>query len=463
MKELFSKVGSAMKEKLSGITQRIAEGTAGKSVSYYKHRKKMLLVSIAVLLAVLVPVVGIAANGNMNRIVQPEVTEPVVQQVQPEVPEEQPEAQVQPGESSPLPEAADPGVLLEETMTGGAQAADLQFSGVVESAPTEAPAVEEKVYMDLVPGTNHADVIELQKRLTELNYMENDEPTDYYGDVTKQAVGYFQRKHGLQMDGIAGVKTQELLFSEGAKPYTVTLGADGADVESMQQRLADLGYPVSVTGYFGTETESAVKYFQRMNGLTDDGSVGAYTKEVLYSSEAIPSETYLEDQEKQPDETTEESGGSKDNGDGGSASAPKPESTPKPEPTPQPEPAPAAAADPGNVEAFVSAALAQEGKKYVLGGKGPDTFDCSGLVYYALNQSGNSIGYMTSGGWAKSGYATIGYNDLQRGDVICVSGHVAIYLGDGMMVDGSSSNGKVVVRQIGSWIKNNFICGKRPL
>ncbi len=115
------------------------------------------------------------------------------------------------------------------------------------------------------------------------------------------------------------------------------------------------------------------------------------------------------------------------------------------------------------MEAFVSAALAQEGKKYVLGGKGPDTFDCSGLVYYALNQSGNSIGYMTSGGWAKSGYATIGYNDLQRGDVICVSGHVAIYLGDGMMVDGSSSNGKVVVRQIGSWIKNNFICGKRPL
>lgn len=37
---------------------------------------------------------------------------------------------------------------------------------------------------------------------------------------------------------------------------------------------------------------------------------------------------------------------------------------------------------------YVSLALQQNGKRYVSGGKGPDVFDCAGLVYYVLTSTG---------------------------------------------------------------------------
>lgn len=55
-------------------------------------------------------------------------------------------------------------------------------------------------------------------------------------------------------------------------------GSSGSMVRSIQQRLSDWGYYAgSVDGIFGAQTESAVKYFQRKNGLTADGIVGAKT------------------------------------------------------------------------------------------------------------------------------------------------------------------------------------------
>lgn len=96
------------------------------------------------------------------------------------------------------------------------------------------------------------------------------------------------------------------------------------------------------------------------------------------------------------------------------------------------------------IEALINAAVSQLGKTYVLGGKGPDVFDCSGLVYYALNSSGYPIDYMTSTQWAISSYTIVGENDLQRGDILCFKGHVGIYLGDGSMIE---ANGVVRIRE----------------
>ncbi len=130
-------------------------------------------------------------------------------------------------------------------------------------------------------------VIVLQERLMGLGYMDTDEPTEYYGFQTNYAVQLFQRKHGLTVDGIVGPKTLAILFTEEAKPYTVYLGAEGTDVEQIQLRLKELGYfKGSITRYFGTETEAAVKLFQKTNGLEVDGNVGANTREVLYSDSA---------------------------------------------------------------------------------------------------------------------------------------------------------------------------------
>lgn len=325
-------------------------------------------------------------------------------------------------------ENVDGSILEEEGLT------------VDETVPSEPE------YLSLEPETTHPDVIRLQQRLMELNYMDNDEPTEYYGPMTQRAVSYFQRKHELDIDGVAGVNTQELLFSEDAKPYSVTVGAEGLDVSGIQERLNELGYDVGVTGYFGTDTEEGVKYFQRMNGLEDDGSVGTDTKDILFSENAEPAE------QKKAQQKSSGGGSKSSGGSSGSSSGSGGGST-------------SHTANPGSVSAFLDAAYAQVGKPYVSGGKGPDSFDCSGFVYYALNQSGNGIGYMTSGGWAGSGYATVNsMSDLQAGDIICFSGHVAIYAGGGTMIDASSSKGQVVVRDCtGSWSRNNFICGKRPL
>ena len=336
--------------------------------------------------------------------------------------------------------------------------------------PTATP-IPEPVYTVLSSGMEDSFVAEIQQRLMDLDYMEPDETTALFGPITTQSIEYFQRKNGLPIDGIAGIETQKILFSDSAKRYTVSEGASGPDVESLQQRLDELGYSVTADGSFGPTTTNAVKYFQRMNGLAEDGNVGLVTRETLYSQDAEPSLEYSEAKSSSEDEDSENSDS---DSSGSEAPAPSPsasQGSEAPAPTPSPSasqggetPAPATS---GAAEAFINAALAQLGKTYVLGGKGPDIFDCSGLVYYALQASGNGISYMTSYGWADSGYTRIdSMQGLQRGDVVCVKGHVGVYLGDGQVVHASSSNGKVVIASNifnSSYWTGNFICGRRPL
>ena len=61
------------------------------------------------------------------------------------------------------------------------------------------------------------------------------------------------------------------------EPSAVVLqaGSSGANVRRLQQAITGAGYPVDVDGRFGPETTSAVRAFQRANGLTVDGIVGA--------------------------------------------------------------------------------------------------------------------------------------------------------------------------------------------
>ena len=353
------------------------------------------------------------------------------------------------------------GFVSEDGQTLGAdETATASADASVDPAAAATPEPTEEPLTVFSLGMEDTKVAEIQTRLMDLDYMERDEPTNLYGPMTAQAIEYFQRKNNLEMDGVAGVETQKLLFSDAALHYTVSEGADGPDVESIQERLQELGYPITVTGYFGSDTTKAVSYFQRMNGLTDDGNVGAMTREMLYSEDAEYSLEYWAAKEA---EKKSSSGSSKKPSSGssssGSSSSGSSGSSNKTSTT--------ITANPGSVSAFIDAAYAMLGTPYVLGGKGPNSVDCSGLVYDCLNASGNSIGYMTSGGWASSGYPTVySMDELQAGDVVCFSGHVGIYLGGGDMIDASSSQGKVRYCsniQGSSYWTRNFICGKRPL
>ena len=77
------------------------------------------------------------------------------------------------------------------------------------------------------PGLEHAKVAELQARLMELGFMDNDEPTNYFGNITEAAVVAFQRQNKLDKDGIVGPATWDAIMSPDAKFYAISNGDTG--------------------------------------------------------------------------------------------------------------------------------------------------------------------------------------------------------------------------------------------
>lgn len=100
--------------------------------------------------------------------------------------------------------------------------------------------------------------------------------------------------------------------------------------------------------------------------------------------------------------------------------------------------------------AIAQKALTKLGSRYWWGAQGPNYFDCSGLVYWAHNQAGVSMGRTTAAGYSRSGKA-VTRATLQAGDVITFSygsgvAHIGIYIGGGSFVHaagvGSSTVGQ---------------------
>ena len=83
---------------------------------------------------------------------------------------------------------------------------------------------------------------------------------------------------------IAAIMFAIVLSAEGGEAEAAALkrGSTGDKVSEMQRKLKNWGYyDGSVDGIFGSGTESAVKLFQRTNGLTADGIVGSATAAAL--------------------------------------------------------------------------------------------------------------------------------------------------------------------------------------
>ena len=113
---------------------------------------------------------------------------------------------------------------------------------------------------------------------------------------------------------------------------------------------------------------------------------------------------------------------------------------------------------------------AQLGKPYVYGTSGPDSFDCSGLVYYCLKNAGVDIGRLNAAGYAAyEQWDRIGsISDLEPGDLMFFYNdahtrisHVGVYIGNNQLLHASSSAGSVVVSNIGNWHRSHFAWGRR--
>ncbi len=100
----------------------------------------------------------------------------------------------------------------------------------------------------------------------------------------------------------------------------------------------------------------------------------------------------------------------------------------------------------GRAAAAIQYAMSQVGDAYVYGAAGPNAFDCSGLTMMAWAQAG--VGLPHSSG-AQSGSGTsVPANALQPGDLVFYYSpisHVAMYIGNGMIVHAANPGAGVRV------------------
>jgi peptidoglycan DL-endopeptidase CwlO len=105
-------------------------------------------------------------------------------------------------------------------------------------------------------------------------------------------------------------------------------------------------------------------------------------------------------------------------------------------------------------------AVEQIGKPYVWGAEGPRSYDCSGLTSQAWAEAGREIPRTSQEQWAQ--LPKVSLRSLRPGDLVIYfpkATHVAIYLGDGMVVQAPRPGTKVKVSPIAS---NPLIGAVRP-
>ncbi|MFG3282929.1 NlpC/P60 family protein [Streptomyces sp. NPDC048111] len=105
-------------------------------------------------------------------------------------------------------------------------------------------------------------------------------------------------------------------------------------------------------------------------------------------------------------------------------------------------------------------AVEQIGKPYVWGAEGPESYDCSGLTSQAWAHAGRSIPRTSQEQWAE--LPRVPLTSLRPGDLVVYfpkATHVAMYLGDGLVVQAPRPGSRVKVSPIAA---NPLLGAVRP-
>ena len=321
-------------------------------------------------------------------------------------------------------------------------------------------------------GLTSSAVADIQSALKALGYLEN--PSGAYDSATRAAIEMFQEDNALPTDGIAGDETLALLLSDSAKNWTLADGiytgdkriwreppkdgVDGWSSITADKISAYSGSSVTSTGAeckLGTASVNpnaipiGTELYIPGYGYAIAADVNAYKNKVNHLTKEPLNMIDLWFASKEDARKWE----NKHNFTILYRSA---DARPARE-------APTA-------DAIAATAKNQVGKEYVLNASGPDEFDCSGLVYYVLNECGIAVdrkdcaGYAQNEDWSK----IESLSDVKAGDILFFCGedgkirHAGIAVSSKNMIDASSSHRKVAERgfQTRYW-KEHFAFARR--
>ena len=201
--------------------------------------------------------------------------------------------------ATPLPEhlnVPDPIVIDSE---GNVTLNDASYiEGDFQSAKEQEDQTE---YSNLSLGNTGIAVQALQARLQELGYF-NGEVTGLFDSETEEAVKRFEQTYGTMQTGVATTKFQLKLFASNAPiygsdeyndavvaQYTILQpGAVGSSVYALQQRLKNLGYPISdLTGVYDEQTAQSIRLFYQAYGLAPSDVANVSLQKELYADTAL--------------------------------------------------------------------------------------------------------------------------------------------------------------------------------
>ena len=321
-------------------------------------------------------------------------------------------------------------------------------------------------------GLTSSAVADIQSALKALGYLENS--SGAYDSATRAAIEMFQEDNALPSDGIAGDETLALLLSDSAKNWTLADGiytgdkriwreppkdgVDGWSSIAADKISAYSGSSVTSTGAeckLGTASVNpnaipiGTELYIPGYGYATAADVNAYKNKVNHLTKEPLNMIDLWFASKEDARKWE----NKHNFTILYRSA---DARPARE-------APTA-------DAIAATAKNQVGKEYVLNASGPDEFDCSGLVYYVLNECGIAVdrkdcaGYAQNEDWSK----IESLSDVKAGDILFFCGedgkirHAGIAVSSKNMIDASSSHRKVAERgfQTRYW-KEHFAFARR--
>jgi len=123
----------------------------------------------------------------------------------------------------------------------------------------------------------------------------------------------------------------------------------------------------------------------------------------------------------------------------------------------------AAAATKTEYEKVYATAAAQLGDKWEYRARGPNTFDCSGLMFYVFDQNGLKLkigGYRSVGGYYRwfRDQGKVGKTNPQLGDLIVWGDnqHIGMYIGDGMAISTLTTKHGVSIHPVFGYLGIKF-------